>query len=484
MTGVGVFAQGIEEYRRKAEAEFAAYRSMMDRDYSDYLARINAEFAEYMRRAWPEYSALPAIPVPSQPEPPSLPEIPDSGAMELPEPPEPHPVPVSEPSGDHADRGLFVFVYYGVECRVHLDESCRFVLADCSESTVADMWRNLSSGKYNMVVQECLGYREKLSLCDWAYFLFTGSLSEKFFTPQYRNEAVLFQMFILTQSGYKVRIARRGNALVLLMPSSDTVYGMSYIEMDGMKYYITGRPEGSSAFNVFDHCFPGERGISLRMDMEPAIAYRPSRPVTLSSVSYPDVTVTLCTNEYLMDFYDDYPYCRWNLYAEASFSREAGSVLFPVLETAVSGLSAPAAVDVLLDFVQTAFRYRTDQEQFGYERPLFPDEMLYYPYSDCEDRSAMFAALVDAIVGLDVVLLDYPEHIAAAVRFPQESIVASSDGGYSLCDGQTCRPADVLDIDGAKWVICDPTYIGARAGMCMPQFRKTVPDIVECNFRH
>ena len=112
---------------------------------------------------------------------------------------------------------------------------------------------------------------------------------------------------------------------------------------------------------------------------------------------------------------------------------------------------------MLIDFVQTGFDYKTDNDQFGYERPLFPDESFYYPYCDCEDRSILFACLVRELMGLDVVLLHYPKHLATAVRFKEEV-----NGDY-------------LMIDGVKYVICDPTYIGARIGMCMPEFKQVSP---------
>ena len=108
------------------------------------------------------------------------------------------------------------------------------------------------------------------------------------------------------------------------------------------------------------------------------------------------------------------------------------------------------AVGILLDFVQTAFEYQTDEQQFGKERPLFGDEILFYPYCDCEDRSILFSVLVRELVGLDVVLLNYPEHLATAVRFDDDV------------------KGDYIMIDGKRYVVCDPTYIGTHVGESMP----------------
>ena len=49
------------------------------------------------------------------------------------------------------------------------------------------------------------------------------------------------------------------------------------------------------------------------------------------------------------------------------------------------------------------------------------DEPLFYPYSDCEDHSVLFAYLVRELPGLEVIGLDYPGHVATAVRFSRVS---------------------------------------------------------------
>lgn len=64
------------------------------------------------------------------------------------------------------------------------------------------------------------------------------------------------------------------------------------------------------------------------------------------------------------------------------------------------------------------------------------------------------------LMGLDAVLLDYPNHIASAVRFNEEI-----SGDYIL-------------LDGKKYLICDPTYIGAPIGMCMDRFKSVAPEII------
>ena len=73
--------------------------------------------------------------------------------------------------------------------------------------------------------------------------------------------------------------------------------------------------------------------------------------------------------------------------------------------------------------------------------------------NDCEDRSILFSFLVRNLLHLDVVLLDYPDHIATAICFSNDV-----PGDYFYCNGK-------------KYTVCDPTYIGACAGMTMDGYQ-------------
>lgn len=63
-------------------------------------------------------------------------------------------------------------------------------------------------------------------------------------------------------------------------------------------------------------------------------------------------------------------------------------------------------------------------------------------------------------MGLEVVLLEYPGHIATGVKF------------NTNINGDRIRYGDKI------YVICDPTYINANVGMAMPQFKNTNPKII------
>lgn len=248
----------------------------------------------------------------------------------------------------------------------------------------------LSSDEYLPAVAQCIDYRDKLHLPDWGYVRFVEQMTTAFFSPSQLNEARLMQMYILTQSGYKVHIARAGNKLVSLLPSKDTIYQYPYLNIGGMNYYLVDSSIGQTSLNVFNREFPKEQEFSLRIAEQPALPVNRTSPRHLQSKHNKELMADVSVNNGLIAFYNDYPLSsNWDIYSSASLSPQAKEQLYPALRSSIASKNKSAAANILLHFVQTAFEYATDDEQFGTERPLFADETLFYPFSDCEDRAIL-----------------------------------------------------------------------------------------------
>lgn len=447
----------FETYKKQQQQQLNAYSKQKKEDFEAYRAKLNAEYAEYMRKAWTKFSSNAAKPVPSRPEPPhpivkktdEKPEyrtLSKGKVLSLTKPLNPIEPVVPLPEVKPTAAG-FSFMYYGTPCRVSLTDAHRYRLQGTSEGDIADVWTLLSGEKYLSVLAECVNYKKVLSLCDWGYVRLLQVMTESFFSSVNHNEAVLLQMYLLVQSGYKIRIARTDNRLVLLIPIAEEVYNYSFLTIEGIPYYIIDDSSRGKFFYVFNRSFPQEKRMTLYMATLPELKQRNGSQRTLAA----GIQVKVAVNENLIDFYNDYPRNdQWNFYSTASLSDEAKSALYPKLRQTIEGMNKVEAANVLLHFVQTAFEYQTDDVQFGVERPLFADEMLHYPYCDCEDRSIFYSILIHDLLSLDVVLLNYPRHLATAVRFTDEV------------------KGDHIILSDKKYIICDPTYIGADVGEAMP----------------
>ena len=149
----------------------------------------------------------------------------------------------------------------------------------------------------------------------------------------------------------------------------------------------------------------------------------------------------------------------------AEFGEQRGNeLMFAVTEYAIKAIEGKdeiAAANVLINFVQTGFQYKTDGEQFGRERSLFGDESLYYPYCDCEDRAILYSILMRDLLGVKAALVYYPGHLATAICFSNGKVYG-----------------DYIEVGSDKYTICDPTYIGANVGMTMPNMNNAEAEVI------
>ena len=457
--------------------EFNEFLNEQQRRMEEFRNRQNAEFAEFMKKAWEPFITQPAIPAPQVPEPikpivkepdtilnPILEPLPIENVI-IPEEPQITPEPFVSPLTEEPIEPVGLsFDYYGSICTVPLTEDLSYGLSGIREKNVARVWELLSQDRYLPVIKSCLYWRDELRLSDWGYYKFLENLTCCFFGTRKQNEARVMQMFILTQSGYQVRIERSGETLFLLLPFDTVIYEYSYLLLDGIKFYIMDKQITNDIF-VLDHNYPNTKPFSIQILQEPKLTMRKSLARSFSSKRYPELSVEIYTNLNLIDFYNDCPLnSQWNCYVQASLSQSVKEQLLPTLLKSTDGKTEVTRANILLDFVQTAFDYKTDDIQFGYERPLYADETLYYPYCDCEDRSILYAILMNELGFYDIVLLHYSDHIATAVHFNEDI------------------KGDYLMLDGKKYIVCDPTYINSSVGDAMPKYRNEKAEIIKVYF--
>lgn len=465
------FGQSFEEYEQKMNSMYDKFRDNADKQYEDFYNRANAQYADFIKQAWVEFKVEPQIPEP-KPNPPVQPVfnpkdkiVPQTKVPTINVPPHitaPQAQPVKPIPTKIIPAQKISVDFFGAECPLRADKSALAMeLEDDSENSVSKGWSILSDGRTNALINDCLDVREQLNLCDWAYYELLQQVAGDIYGDKSSREAIVLQAYIMTQSGYQVRFGRTKDGLMLLMSTNATVYATPYVFIDGAKFYALGSV--AESIYVCNFKFPGESVLSLRMKSLPTLPIDTIQGRELHSPKMNESKIMIKHNRNLINFLDSYPRCSIENFVNASLDSLAKQSLYPTLRNLIADKTEEVAANILIDFVQRAFQYKVDDEQFGEERTLFANETLYYPYSDCEDRSLLYATLVKDLLGLDVVLLDYPEHIATAVKFNQDI-----DGDYML-------------INDEKYLICDPTYIGATIGICMPKYQEIGAQIIMAN---
>lgn len=463
----------FEQQQRQLRQNFTQAQKAECDAFEQNRQQAIAAYAEAMRQAWEKFEVQVFRDYPSHPKPPRPIVCPDD------EPPAPtrpvaplkgitplSPVPIQVLKPLDLKKSQVValpevkFDFYRTPCAVHWDSIWRFSLADVSENAVADAWKVLNGLPLGALLYELAALKERLQLNDWGYIDLVRQFTWRLW-GQNTSDAVLLQAYLLSQSGIGMKLARGNKLLYLLIPFEEDVYHSRGFLLSGNRYTILNADTNCQDWYVFNKELSDVRKTSLVQYFCPNLIYTPADSKKFSAKRYPELQVSISPNQNLIDYYQACPLTsQWDCYVKASLSDELKESLYPRLRNEIAGKSQIEAVSVLLNFVQTAFKYKTDGEQFGYERPLFGDEIFYYPYSDCEDRSILFSILVRDLVGLQVLLTYYdnPGHLSTAVKFTQ----AGASGYY-------------FDMEDGHYTICDPTYIGASIGKCMPSYIDVSP---------
>jgi hypothetical protein len=308
--------------------------------------------------------------------------------------------------------------------------------------------------------------QEKYSLSDWALYTAVKKYTDAVYIEEYVNEKVLTQMFLLNQMQYKARVGSSGGNLILLLPFTGPIYQVSYITDGDEDFYIFSytRLNNQDPLYTFSSDFSAaDRKMDLVIDRQMVVDLDYYRLKTLpewSAILGEEVKVPL--NVPCVKFSLDYPQSDLLMYHKSAVDPALQKAVFTQVKYKIlkDSMNPEEAVAFILGLIQKGFEYKTDYEMFGRSKPLFVEESFYYGANNCKDRVLLFSWLVKDLLGMDVAMFCYKGHVACGVVFPEEVT------------------GDSFTFEGRRYVMCDPTYIGAPIGATMPKYRDVEPQIV------
>lgn len=432
--------------------------------YNNFREKANQEYIEFLKKAWGDYDKFSPLPNPKEenPIPPRPYEeqieenpisvVPDEVPIVVPRP-QPQPIePIQEFPQPIENRVLFNF--YGLNENVRIPEFANISVKTSNIENIAEAWNTLCDEAIDITIYDVLELRDKYNLSDWAYLQLLETIANKYCSD--KNGATLLMAFLYCQSGYQMRLAQDRGKLYMLFGSQHQIFNKGYFVVEGETFYPVGEP--SNSIRICAAAFKGETPLSLLISNEQKLGATLSERRTITSERYSDTRATSQVPKGLIHFFNTYPtsaiggnvMTRWAMYANTPLAEKTKEQIYPALKKSIDGDSALEAANKLLNWVQTGFVYEYDDVVWGHDRAFFAEETLFYPYCDCEDRSILYSRLIRDLLGLDVALIYYPGHLATAVKFDSEV------------------QGDAMLIDGKKYIVCDPTYIGAPVGKQMP----------------
>lgn len=461
-----------QEFFKQQDELLAKYAAEMDK----YIEKLDKEWQNYLEKKFKEFELYKESQPSIGPKPEEMPEADENAraeneSIETKEVKKPVKKPAeavkpilqkTEPK-DFATSNQYID-FYGTDLSIDYDRSFLNDFPDnIAEHIISEKYGEMSKTNYNHLLEQLMTTTNEMNLNDWGYYLLVKKVSEEITGDD--AAAVFMQWFLLIKSNYRARIAYKGDQLYLLLPTANNIYDVPFFTFDGLKYYLINGDHTNVL--TYDKDFPeATKVFDLNIDRPLNTGTeQKTRKVTFTYIGEP-FEFDVHFNQNVIDYYQDFPLSDAIVYFDATVSANTKQSLKEGLQPIIDGKSEKEAAAILLRFVQTAFEYKTDQDQFGKEKFFFADELFNYPYSDCEDRSVLFAYLVKELMQLDVVGVGYSGHMATAVKFNEEV-----DGQY-------------INFEGEKYTICDPTYINAPVGMTMSQYAGTPAEIFQLRNKH
>ncbi|EAT12354.1 hypothetical protein HF888_14940 [Bermanella marisrubri] len=452
-----------------ALTEYEAWLQQTQDEFDSYLSEQDKAFSNFIKQDWVKKQIDQTPERDSTPKPVNIPEAPSKPIISIPEvkpvidskpkPPAINVSPVAPPAKKPNAPSIKVeFLGHALEIPGS-QTMASFSFYSVNNKNIANGFEHLAKSTYDKTLQALQHYQSKLRLDNWAYANLVHAFARQLTRDD--NKQTLINWFFLLKSNFDVRLAHDKQKLILLTASPQTLYRASYFVFSGKRYY-TLRP-GSTQHNHRGAVYTYKQqhdSASREFIIKPKQAPLVAGQFKIRKLKFADQVIEVQYSEPHIQLLDTYPQLDMDIYFNSGLTDITANSLFSYLKAITQGQSKAEAAQTLLTFIHSAFPYQTDQQQFQQENYLFATETLYYPYSDCEDRSALYAYLLDQILDIRSIGLLYDGHVATAIA------VNGIEG-------------DHVPFNGTQYVVADPTYINAKLGMTMPRYKNAQPTIIK-----
>lgn len=294
----------------------------------------------------------------------------------------------------------------------------------------------------DVLQQALVRYKTEWKLNDYLFVQLSRTSAQHLY-PNNAQKAELTAFMLLAASGYDVRLTYRRQSLHINIYVEDVLYEIPLIELEGRQYADVSAPlavkKMSDSMYLLDYA-PQANGKSCSFLFADWPTIDPLHKQATVAFQYQGQAIELAVDYQpsIAKILDEYPVLDELWYLNAPLSDALKQSLLKDLERMIRGRSHKEALELLVAFTRSAFVYKQDQAAFGKSKPMVADELFYYPFSDCEDRSALFFALVKELLQLPMIVVAYEDHLSIAVHIPNSMQAA-------------------VMYEGKRYVFCDPT---------------------------
>ena len=316
---------------------------------------------------------------------------------------------------------------------------------NASPTEISTFYNKINATDYSSIIEELKDYQKEHHLNDWIYYQLIRKTAEQI-SPKTDNyfRYTLYKWFLLSKCGYDARLAVGNNQVIFYVRNEEDIRDIPFFMIDDHKYMCLNYHDYGKLFKQADAYKPVDITIP---EAKNAFSYKVTKMPDFKPERYEEKDIAfsykqniyhfkLKVNEDIQSIFNNYPGVDFESYFNIPLSRETYSSLIPVLRDNLKGMDQRKGVDYLMRFTRYAFLYENDDQNFGKEKRLSPEQTLLNKYSDCDDRAALFFYLVKEIYNLPMVALLYPTHLTMAVQFdkPIGNFVTYKGRKYSFCE--------------------------------------------------
>lgn len=341
---------------------------------------------------------------------------------------------------------------------------------EANENSISEFYTQMESTPYQSLLDSLKAYQNKFQLNDWLFYELIRASMQQAYEGKSDLQKELTNWFFLTKAGYDTRLTYLGDYVFVYVHSNENIFETPLIEVDGKTFInlsnIHRKVETNGIYLNIHSLEPNENGKSFSFELNQLPNFKPVEKNRKLRFKWrnQEFNLNIKFDLNLINIMEHYPLFEEAKYIQTPLSNSAATSLLPQFKKILKFKTEIEALEIIAIFTRSAFRYKDDQDYFGRNKPMIGDELFHYPYSDCEDRSALFYYLVDKLLRLPMIVIAYDDHLTIAVATTRSI-------------GKPIR------FENRKYFICDPTgpYNSEKIGNAPIGYRNRSFEILKTN---
>lgn len=350
----------------------------------------------------------------------------------------------SSPYSDPANRHHFDLPFYAQQINIVYDPGMEISNpTQLNNTSISQAYREYGRRPSQVLLNSLLAAKQKYELNDYLFCKLARTSLQVIYSNGSSNAREISLYGLLIDAGFDAILTFRGGRIFVNVYTSEDLFEVPIIDAKGRPYAniscLTGECNGRQRLYIHnEHPNPRGRSFGFQLKNWPDLGVQPIIKDMAFNYHGVQQNIRVTFDRTMVDIMADYPFIHEYCYLETPLSATLRESLLPQLRRYLEPLDQEQKLELLASFTRSAFDYKEDNDNFGRSKPMVPEELFGYSFSDCEDRSALFFALVRELLDIPMAVVAYDDHLTIAV-------------------GSDDIKGDAFTYNNQRYVFCDPT---------------------------